>query len=80
MKNAPTLVPVEDGGAPVRAKILVLDTSEEEATNRLYRRETRNPDPDCVYTAPKNPGPNQSLSGSRTSRASISCSTRPSGL
>lgn len=56
--NAPTLVPVEDGGAPVQAKILVLDTSQEEAANRLYCRETRNPDPDCVYTAPKNPGPN----------------------
>lgn len=41
--GAPTLVPVSGGGASVRANILVLQTfaSEAEATNMLWRRETR---------------------------------------
>ena len=33
--GAPTLVPVDKGGARVRAQIFVLDVSEEEAVNRL---------------------------------------------
>ena len=40
--GAPTLVPVSEGGASVQAKILVLeDVSEAEATDMLWRRETR---------------------------------------
>jgi len=40
--GAPTLVPVSDGGAPVRAVLLVLDDSigEAKARGMLYRRET----------------------------------------
>lgn len=40
--GAPTLVPVEDGGAPVQATLLVLstDVSLEDAKDMLYRRET----------------------------------------
>lgn len=39
-EGAPTLVPVDDGGAQVPASIFVLNISETEAANRLYRRET----------------------------------------
>ncbi len=38
-QGAPTLVPVTDHGAPVCARIFVLDVSEAEARDRLYRRE-----------------------------------------
>ena len=38
--GAPTLVPVDIGGAQVRGWIFVLDVPEEEAANRLWRRET----------------------------------------
>lgn len=37
--GAPTLVPVEGFGAPVQAYILLLNASEQEATDFLYRRE-----------------------------------------
>jgi len=39
--DAPTLVPVKEGGSTIKAKILVLkeSISKEEAKNRLYRRE-----------------------------------------
>ena len=41
--GAPALVPVSEGGARVRATILILEehVSEAEATNMLWRRETR---------------------------------------
>ena len=40
--GAPTLVPVSEGGAGVKAKILVLENvSEPEAADMLWRRETR---------------------------------------
>ena len=41
--GAPTLVPVSESGAQVKAKLLVLDkrVSETEATDILWRRETR---------------------------------------
>jgi cation transport regulator ChaC len=38
--GAPTLVPVDIGGAQVRGWIFLLDVPEEEAANRLWRRET----------------------------------------
>ena len=57
--NAPTLVLVEKGGARVQAQIFVLNVSEEEAANRLYRREiNRVGEKNIVYSRPKNPGPN----------------------
>ncbi|MBR0852152.1 hypothetical protein JQ543_30760 [Bradyrhizobium diazoefficiens] len=37
--GAPTLVPVQRGGSPVRAQILLVNVSEQEAKNRLWRRE-----------------------------------------
>lgn len=37
--GAPTLVPVEHGGTNVRGKIFVMNASEEDAANALYRRE-----------------------------------------
>jgi hypothetical protein len=57
--DAPTLVPVEDGGARAQAKIIVLDTPEQEAANRLYRRERRKVGSGLVYKNPVNPGPNK---------------------
>src|SRR5882672_9524693 len=41
--NAPTLIPVNDGGAQVSARIFVLhpDTLEQAAKDTLWRRETR---------------------------------------
>ena len=58
--GAPTLVPVEDGGAPVRGAILVLDAGVEvyQAEDLLWRRETRNECCDRHYSPPTNPGPN----------------------
>jgi hypothetical protein len=52
--GAPTLVPVPDGGAPVRAAVLVLDDAVDEdlARNLLYRRETRQLGDSVIYTAP----------------------------
>ncbi len=49
---APTLVPVDNGGAKVKAKILVLkdETTEEEAKDMLYRREI-----DCVSSGKRYP-------------------------
>lgn len=37
--GAPTLVPVTTGGAQVRGQVFVMDVSEAEATDILYRRE-----------------------------------------
>ena len=60
--GAPTLVPVDQGGAQVNAWIFVVNVDEQEATNRLYRREI-----DAVgdltktYREPKNPGMNRVL-------------------
>ena len=61
--RAPTLVPVENGGCPVPATILVLDTaiSQEKAEDLLWRRETRNGCSDKHYTRPSetNTNPNK---------------------
>ena len=54
--DAPTLIPTKDGGARVRAQILVLNVSEIDATNMLYRRETRT---HKDYVPPKTPSTNK---------------------
>jgi hypothetical protein len=54
--GGPTLVPVETGGSPVRAHLLVVDVSEQEAKNRLWRRETRSAEGRYVHRT--KPGPN----------------------
>lgn len=61
--GAPTLVPVESGGSPVRAVLLVLkeDVSKSLAETVLWRRETRKEGSGKEYSAPKNPGPNHVL-------------------
>ena len=73
--GAPTVIPVEHGGAPVRAVILVLDAavSPRQATDLLWRRETRNEHGDRHYNPPSTPGPNhvivkqlENFSGIRT--------------
>lgn len=59
--GAPTVVPVESGGCPVNATILVLDAgiSSEEAKDLLWRRETRNECSDKHYTEPSEASPNK---------------------
>jgi hypothetical protein len=58
--GAPTLVPIEDGGAQVMGVILVLDSTVEvqRAEDFVWRRETRNECSDKHYSRPANPGPN----------------------
>lgn len=58
--GAPTLVPIEDGGAQVVGVILVLDSTVEvqRAEDLVWRRETRNECSDRHYSRPVNPGPN----------------------
>ena len=58
--GAPTLVPVESGGAPLQGTILVLDPAVEvqRAEDLLWRRETRNECSDKHYSRSANPGPN----------------------
>jgi hypothetical protein len=56
--GAPTLVPVDVGGAEVLAWIFVLDVSEKEAANRLWRRETDAVGSGKNYKRPKKPGQN----------------------
>jgi len=59
--GAPTVVPVEDGGAPVKAQILVLKNQIDlgKAEDLLWRRETRNEQTDKHYKKPLNPAPNR---------------------
>ena len=59
--GAPTVVPVESGGGPVYATILVLDASVnlEKAQDLLWRRETRNECTDKHYAPPSQPNPNR---------------------
>ena len=56
-KIGPTLVPYKDG-SEVAAQILVVGLSLKEASNRLYRRETRNADSNIFYVPPKTITPN----------------------
>jgi hypothetical protein len=56
--GAPTLVPLERGGAPVSAQILLVSVSEQEAKDRLWRREINKVGQGGHYTHHANPGPN----------------------
>jgi hypothetical protein len=56
--GAPTLVPVESGGCPVKAQILLLDVIEQEAKDRLWRREIDKVGKGGHYVYRANPGPN----------------------
>lgn len=58
--GAPTLIPVEEGGAKVNAKILILkrDITEEEASHMLYRRERDKVWSGKKYKRPIDPDPN----------------------
>ncbi|WP_417770340.1 hypothetical protein [Stappia sp.] len=56
--SAPTLVPVPAGGSAVQGRIFVLDVSEAEAANRLWRRETRKVGSGLAYVPPEKIGPN----------------------
>jgi len=55
--GAPTLVPYE-GGGQVRAQVFVVDTSVEDAADRLYRREIGAVGSDRHYKHSTNPGKN----------------------
>ena len=58
--GAPTLVPVEEGGAQVNAWIFVVNVDEQEAANRLYRREINSVgDLTKTYSQPNQPGSNR---------------------
>lgn len=61
--GAPTLVPVAEGGAQVKAKILVLEkrVSEAEATDMVWRRETRKVGSGESYKPSPKPGDNEVL-------------------
>ena len=56
--GAPTLVPVEQSGAPVSGEILLVNVSEQEAKDRLWRREINRVGQGGHYTHHANPGPN----------------------
>ena len=58
--GAPTLIPVDEGGAQVQGVILVLNPTVEvrRAEDLLWRRETRNECSDKLYSPPTNPGLN----------------------
>jgi hypothetical protein len=56
--GAPTLVPVADGGSPVLAQILILSISEQEAKDRLWRREIDKVGQGGCYQHSTKPGPN----------------------
>lgn len=59
--NAPTLIPVENGGKKVRAVIIALrdSTDIEFAKTILWRRELHKPNSSEIYTLPTNPTLNQ---------------------
>lgn len=61
--GAPTLVPVDVGGATVGGVLLVLDATVDraKAEDLLWRRETRNECTDKPYPRTSNPGPNSVL-------------------
>jgi hypothetical protein len=61
--GAPTLVPVAAGGAKAKAVVFVLkgSVSEQEASNILWRRETRQVGSGRSYVRPVKPGPNSVL-------------------
>ena len=55
--DAPTLIPCSNG-TPVRAALLVVETSAEEVANMLWRRETRTIDTTRCYPGPRADRPN----------------------
>lgn len=59
--NAPTVIPVENGGSHVKATILVLEASAtpQHAEDLLWRRETRNERSEKHYVRPTKPNPNR---------------------
>ena len=61
--GAPTVIPVHDGGSPVKAQILVLskELELEQAEDLLWRRETRNEETDKHYSRPVSQSPNRML-------------------
>jgi len=61
--GAPTVIPVDTGGAPVRGVVLVLNEAVDvqRAEDLIWRRETRKECSDCHYSRPINPGPNNVL-------------------
>src|SRR5262249_875250 len=56
--GAPTLVPVTTGGSPVRAHLLIVKVTEQEAKDRLWRREVNRVGQGGHYVERPNPGPN----------------------
>lgn len=56
--GAPTLVPFDTGGARVSARIFVLNVSEGEAADRLWRREINAVGSGRKYRPKDHPGPN----------------------
>ncbi len=56
--GAPTLVPVRRGGSPVSGQILLLNVSEKEAKDRLWRRELNKVGKGGNYIHRDRPGPN----------------------
>jgi cation transport regulator ChaC len=56
--GAPTLVPVAVGGSPVSGQILILNISEQEAKDRLWRREINKVGVGGHYRHSTNPGTN----------------------
>jgi hypothetical protein len=57
-RGAPTLVPLEQGGTPVLAQILLVNVSEQEAKDQLWRREIDKIGQGGHYVHRANPGPN----------------------
>ena len=57
-RGAPTLVPVQQGGRSVLAQILLVNVPEQEAKDRLWRRETNRIAQGGHYVHSANPGPN----------------------
>jgi hypothetical protein len=56
--GAPTLVPVQTGGSHIRAHLLVVNVTEREAKDKLWRRETNRVGQGGHYVERPNPGPN----------------------
>jgi cation transport regulator ChaC len=54
--GAPTLIPVVQGGRPVLGRVFVLDVPEDEAANRLWRREVRKVGSAQAYEVPRKIG------------------------
>jgi hypothetical protein len=59
--NAPTLIPVSNGGQKVEATLLILKEglTLDEVKDMLYRRETNNVGTNRIYTIRNQPNPNQ---------------------